>query len=166
LRLRLREHRGILLTLATLAVVAAMQGDPERAGELLARAGRMADEAVDGPGMGGVMLAQAEVARGAGQPQEAREALDRALAVFYGGTGLLHYASWVHLQHAHLSLEVGDIAETARRLDLAHGGFVDSGTGLGLDYCAALAERLQGANGMLTGARLSPPGQQRTKEKQ
>jgi tetratricopeptide (TPR) repeat protein len=166
LRLRLREHRGILLTLATLAVVAAMQDDPERARELLARAGRMADEAVDGPGMGGVLLAQAEAARVGGHPQEAREALDGALTVFYGGTGLLHYASWVHLQHAHLSLEVGDVEETSRRLDLAHGGFTDSGTRLGLDHCAALAERLHAANGMLTGARWSSPGQQRTKEKQ
>ncbi|MFL5841821.1 MAG: AfsR/SARP family transcriptional regulator [Thermoleophilaceae bacterium] len=166
LRLRLREHRGILLTLATLAVVAAMQGDPERAGELLARAGRMADEAVDGPGMGGVLLAQAEIARVRGLPQDAREALDGALTVFYGGTGLLHYASWVHLQHAHLSLEVGDVTESARRLDLAHGGFADSGTRLGLDYCAALGERLHAANGMLTAARWSSRSQQPTKEKQ
>ncbi|MEA2424105.1 MAG: hypothetical protein QOH13_515, partial [Thermoleophilaceae bacterium] len=152
LRLRLREHRGILLTLASLAMVASAKGESERAAELLARAGRMADEAVDGPGMAGVLLARAEIARVRGDLQGAREALDGALTVFYGRAGLLHDASWVHLQHAHLSFEVGDVDETARRLDHARSGFTESGTALGVDYCAALEQRLHTANGLLTDA--------------
>jgi predicted ATPase/DNA-binding SARP family transcriptional activator len=138
LRTRLREHRGILLTLATLAVVTSMDGDAERAAQLLARSGRMADEATDGPGMGAVLLAKAEIHRAAGDAERAREALDGALNVFYDVTGLMHYAAWVHLQHAYLSLEVGDGAESARRLELARQGFESNRTQLGLDHCAAL----------------------------
>jgi ATP/maltotriose-dependent transcriptional regulator MalT len=155
MRVGLREHRGILLTLCSLAVVAAIKEEPERAGDLLSRARRMADEAVDGPGIGGVLLTRAEIARVGGDPQAAREALDAGLTAFYGGTGLLHYASWVHLQHAHLSLETGDVEESARRLAQASAGFTESATQAGLDYCEALDERLRAANGMLTGAGLS-----------
>jgi predicted ATPase/DNA-binding SARP family transcriptional activator len=151
LRTRLREHRGILLTLTALAVVMAQRGDRGRADELLARSGRMADEAVDGPGMGGVMLARAEIERQAGDFEKARDALDAGLTVFYGVTGLRHYASWIHLQHAHLSLGLGDLHETERRLEFARAGFADSGTQLGLDYCAAVDARLRAANGLLTG---------------
>jgi predicted ATPase/DNA-binding SARP family transcriptional activator len=151
LRTRLHEHRGILLTLATLAVVTAERGERERAFELLARADRMAEEAVDGPGMGGALLARAEIERSAGDPEKAREAIDAALSVFYGGTGLRHYSSWMHLQHAWLSVDVGDLVEAERRLDIARAGFADSGTVLGLDYCAAVDARLRAANGLLTG---------------
>src|SRR3954452_10743662 len=45
LRLRLREHRGILLTLAALAVISARKGARDRADDLLARAAQMANEA-------------------------------------------------------------------------------------------------------------------------
>lgn len=151
LRMRVREHRGILMTLATLAVVAAKQGDRARADELLTRAGRMAAEAVDGPGMGGVLLARAEIERGVGDFQAACEALDGALTVFYGVTGLHHYASWVNLQHAYLSLELGNLDEAERRLGLARTGFRGSGTQIGLDHCAAVDARLRAANGLLTG---------------
>jgi hypothetical protein len=129
-----------------------MSGDRERADGLLARADRMAAEAVDGPGMGAVLLVRAEMARLAGDPQQAREALDGALNVFYGVTGLSHYAAWVNTQHAFLSLDVGDIAEAAHRVELARNGFTDCGTRLGLSYCAALDERLRVANGLLTDA--------------
>jgi predicted ATPase/DNA-binding SARP family transcriptional activator len=155
LRMRLGEHRGILMTLATLAVVTAKQGHRARSDELLARARRMADEAVDGPGMGGVLLARGEIERGLGNLQEARAALDGALRVFYGVTGLHHYASWVNLQHAYLSFELGDFPETERRLQLARSGFAESGTQLGLDHCAAVNARLRAANGLLTGQRWS-----------
>jgi ATP/maltotriose-dependent transcriptional regulator MalT len=133
----LREHRGILVTLSTLAIVAALRGDPEQAEDLLLRTGRMADEAVDGPGMGAVLMTRAEVARLGGDHQGARDAVDAALRVFYGDEGILH-ASWLQLQHAHLSLEVGEPAEAARRLELARAEFTESGTQLGLDYCAAM----------------------------
>ncbi|HEX4717274.1 MAG TPA: BTAD domain-containing putative transcriptional regulator [Thermoleophilaceae bacterium] len=152
LRMRLREHRGILLTLATLAVVTAERGDRERAFELLERARRMAEEAVDGPGMGGVLLARAEIDRKAGDHEKAREAIDTALRVFYGMAGLVHYASWMQLQHAWLSLEVGDLTEAERRLGIARAGFTDSVTPLALDHCAALDARLRAANGLLTGS--------------
>jgi tetratricopeptide (TPR) repeat protein len=163
-RLRLREHRGILLTLSSLAIVASLRGADERSLELIERAARMGAEADDGPGMGGVLLAKAEIQRTRGEIEQAREALDAALAVFYGVTGLLHYASWVHLQHAYLSQELGDADETGRRLDLAWSGFEQSGTRLGMDHCLAVSERSQPANGLLTGNGWSPPGQRRTKE--
>jgi predicted ATPase/DNA-binding SARP family transcriptional activator len=142
LRERLREHRGILLTLASLAVGAAMRGDDMRASDLLERARRMAEEAVDGPGMGGVLQAEAEIARFRGDPEKARAAIDGALTVFYGITGLLYYAAWLHLQHAHLSLEVGDTAEVERRLGLAREGFAVVDTTVGLAYCDALEQVL------------------------
>jgi tetratricopeptide (TPR) repeat protein len=151
LRTRLREHRGILLTLAGLAVATAQRGDRGRAFELLARADRLANEAVDGPGMGGALLARAEIERSAGDPEKARQAIDAALRVFYGGTGLRHYASWMHLQHAWLSLDVGDLPEAGRRVEIARSGFRYSATQLGLDYCAAIEARLRAANGLLTG---------------
>jgi hypothetical protein len=71
----------------------------------------------------------------------------------------------VHLQHAYLSLEVGDLEEAARRLALAHGGFTDAGNRAGLAHHAALEERLRAANGMLTGAQWSSR-RQPTKENQ
>jgi hypothetical protein len=98
----------------------------------------MADEATDGPGMGAVLLAEAEIHRTSGDAERAREALDGALTVFYGVTGLMHYTSWVHLQHAYVSLEVGDGPESSRRLELARAGFESNGTQLGLEHCAAL----------------------------
>jgi len=131
-----------VLTLASLAVVAAMKDDTDRVAEALGRARRMADQAVDGPGMGAVLQAQAEIARLRGAPDEARQALDGALTVFYGTTGLHYYAAWLHLQHAFLSLEVGDVDESARRIELARNDFADSGTTLGLDYCAAIEQAL------------------------
>src|SRR5204862_7304388 len=72
-RTRLREHRGILITLANQAVVAALRGDHARAQELLVRARRMADEAVDGPGIGAVLQARAEFERLRGEPDKARQ---------------------------------------------------------------------------------------------
>jgi hypothetical protein len=101
--------------------------------------------------MGGVLLARAEIDRLAGDLQSAREALDGALTVFYGITGLHHYASWVNLQHAYLSLELGDLRETERRLAVARIGFMDSATQLGLECCAVVDARLRAANGLLTG---------------
>jgi predicted ATPase/DNA-binding SARP family transcriptional activator len=150
LRARLREHRGTLLTLATLGVVAGRKGEQERSAGLLGRATRMAEEAVDGPGMAGVLLAQAELDRSRGDLDAARTALARGLDVFYGVMGLWHYAAWVNLQHAHLSLALGDFDETARRLERAWEGFEQSGTRLGLEHCEVVAERLRAANGALT----------------
>jgi tetratricopeptide (TPR) repeat protein len=164
LRQRLREHRGILLTLSALAIVAALKGEEERSRSLIERAARMGSEADDGPGMGGVLLAQAEIHRNRGEFDKARDALDGGLAVFYGVTGLLHYASWVHVQHAYLSLELGDFPETERRLDQAWSGFEQSGTALGMEHCRAIGERLRAANGMLTRAEWSRPSQQPAKE--
>jgi predicted ATPase len=138
LRTALGEHRGILLTLTTLSLVTAMRGDAERSADLIARAGRMAQEATDGPGMGGVGLTEAEIHRVTGEPQAAREALDRALGVFYGVNGLMHYASWVQLQYAYLSLDLGEDREAAQRLEVAEAGFTTTRTQLGLDHCAAL----------------------------
>ena len=99
-----------------------------------------------------MLQARAEFERLRDEPDKARQALDEALTEFYGGEGLLH-ASWMHLQHAHLSLEVGDLAEAARRLDLAREGFSESNTQFGIDSCAALDARLRAANGLLTGER-------------
>jgi hypothetical protein len=109
--------------------------------------------------MGAVLMAEAEIHRTHGALERACVALDGALNVFYGVTGLLHYAAWVHLQHAYLSLELGDGDEAARRLDQAWAGFSDSRTQFGLDHCIALGERLPAANGVLTGAGWTPPGQ-------
>ena len=125
----------------------------ERADDLLARAGRMAEEAVDGPGMASVLQARAEVARVGGDLEAARDALEGSLDVFYGVTGLRYYASWVHLQLGYLSLELGERDEVAHRLELAQSGFAGLGTQLGLAYCDALAQRLRAANGLLTGDR-------------
>jgi tetratricopeptide (TPR) repeat protein len=147
MRLRLREHRGIVLSLTTLALVAARRDGPEHSSELLARARRMADEAADGPSMGGVLLAEAEIHRLDGDPQRAREALEGALVVFYGVTGLVHYASWVHLQHAYLSQEVGDLQEAARRLEIARSGFTESGSAVALERCAVVDARLRALTG-------------------
>src|SRR3954454_9377087 len=160
LRERLREHRGILLTLATLALVASVKGEQQRSDELLARAQRMADEAVDGPGMGGVLHASAEIKRRRGDLEGARAALREGLTVFYGATGLRHYAAWMHLQLAYLSMELGDGAEVAGRLTLAWDGFASSGAAFGPDRCVYLDERLRTANGLLTEGEWSPPGQQ------
>ena len=160
LRLQLREHRGIMLTLAALAIVASVKGETARSSELLERAMRMSVEADDGPGMGGVLQARAEIHRTRGELEEACNALDGALAVFYGVTGLLHYSSWVQLQVAYLAAEMANHAEAAHRLDLAWSGFADSGTRFGLDHCVAVGERLQAANGVLTGKGWSPPDKQ------
>ena len=160
IRQRLREHRGILLTHAALAVVAGLKGEPERSQASMTRAWRMAEQVLDGPGMGGVLLARAELYRGTGQLDAAREALNTALTVFYGITGLMGYASWLHLQHAYLSLELGDDDEVTRRLDIAWNGFSASETRSGLEHCRAVGERLRAANGLLTGAGWSPPDHQ------
>jgi hypothetical protein len=146
--------------------VASLKGDATRSTDLIERAARMGAEADDGPGMGGVLMARAEIHRTRGEPQRARESLEAALAVFYGVTGLLHYASWVHLQHAYLSLELADVPEVMSRLDQAWNGFEESGTRLGMDHCLAVSERLQAANAMLTGAEWTPPGQRLAKETQ
>ena len=164
LRRQLREHRGILLTLSALALVASLAGDAGRSADLLARAARMGEEAVDGPGMGAVLLTKAEICRTQGDLEQARLALDGALTVFYEVTGLIHYASWVHLQHAYLSAEAGDNGEAARRLDFAWNGFTESRTQLGLDHCVALGARLRGANSTLTGAGWTPPSTAITEE--
>jgi predicted ATPase/DNA-binding SARP family transcriptional activator len=148
-RRRLREHRGILLTLANLAVVAAYRGDAARAEALLAQAGRMADEAVDGPGMGAVQLARAEIARTAGRPEIAREAIEHAIGVIYGRAELTHQLAWLRLQQAYLSLELRDVAAAERQVTAACARFAECEIPLGAEYCRVVEQRLQVANGSL-----------------
>jgi predicted ATPase/DNA-binding SARP family transcriptional activator len=145
-RRRLREHRGILLTLANLAVVAASRGEMEQGQTLLAQAGRMAHEAVDGPGMGAVYLGRAEMARHAGRPADAHAAIGQAIEIIYGLAGLAHELAWFRLQQAYLSLEVGDLTAVERELASARELFTGCGIPLGHSYCAAVEERVQAAN--------------------
>ena len=145
-RRRLREHRGILLTLANLAVVAATRGEMERSETLLAEAGRMAREVVDGPGMGAVHLGRAEIARQAGRPGEANEAIEQAIEIIYGLAGLTHELAWFRLQQAYLSLDLGDFQAVTRNLALARELFTECGIAVGHAYCSAVEERMQAAN--------------------
>jgi tetratricopeptide (TPR) repeat protein len=149
-RRRLREHRGILLTLANLAVVAGYRGDSNRAAALLAQAKRMADEAVDGPGTGAVQSARAEVERSAGRPELAREAIEEAVDAVYGRAGLNHHLGWLRVQQAYLSLDLGDVVATERHVEDAKVHFVDCEIPLGMAYCAAVDARLRAVNGALT----------------
>jgi predicted ATPase/DNA-binding SARP family transcriptional activator len=149
-RRRLREHRGILLALANLAVVAAYRGDANRAEALLAQAMQMANEAVDGPGSGAVNSARAEVARTAGRPDLAREAIEHAVDASYGRSDLAHQVAWLRVQQAHLSLELGDVAAAERHVDDAKTRFTRCEIPLGLAYCAAVDARLRAVNGALT----------------
>ena len=149
-RRRLREHRGILLTLANLAVVAAYRDDFARADALLAQARRMADEAVDGPGTGAVELARAETTRRAGNPEAARDAIEEAIAAIYGRANLTHQLAWLRLQQAYLSLEFADFAGAEDFIGDARTRFIDCEIPLGLAYCSAVEERLKAANGVTT----------------
>jgi tetratricopeptide (TPR) repeat protein len=145
-RRRLREHRGILVTLTNLAVVAASRGEMEQGETLLAQAGRMAHEAVDGPGMGAVYLGRAEIARHAGRPADAHEAIEQAIEVIYALAGLAHELAWFRLQQAYLSLELGDLTAVERELATARELFTECGIPLGHAYCAAVEQRVQAAN--------------------
>ncbi|HEX6715179.1 MAG TPA: BTAD domain-containing putative transcriptional regulator [Thermoleophilaceae bacterium] len=145
-RRRLREHRGILLTLANLAVVAGTRGDAVRADALLAQAKRMADEAVDGPGTGAVLLAHAEIARIAGRPDAARAAIDAAIETIYGRQDLIHQVAWLRVQQAYLSLELTDAAAAERQVVDASARFSECDMPLGLRYCDAIEERLRAVN--------------------
>jgi tetratricopeptide (TPR) repeat protein len=145
-RRRLREHRGILLTLANLAVVSAYAGNPAGADALLTEAGQMAREAVDGPGMGAVELARAEIARRGGRLEAARDALEQAIEVFYGRARLANQLAWLHTQQAYLSLELGDLAPAEQKLATARSLFAETDIALGIAYCSAIEERLRAAN--------------------
>jgi predicted ATPase/DNA-binding SARP family transcriptional activator len=145
-RRRLREHRGILLTLANQAVVASYRGDAARAESLLAQARRMADEAVDGPGTGAVELARAEIARLAGDPQRARDAIEEAIEAIYARANLTHQLAWLALQQAHLSLDMGDVAAATGFVEEARTRFTEGAIARGPDYCEALEERLRAVN--------------------
>jgi tetratricopeptide (TPR) repeat protein len=149
-RRRLREHRGILLTLANIAVVAGSRGESARADELVAQAGRMADEAVDGPGMGAVQLARAEIARTAGDAREAREAIERGIESFYARAGLTHQLAWLRVQQAYLSLELDEPVTAEHHVAAARARFTEGDIALGLAYCGALEKRLRAVNGALT----------------
>jgi predicted ATPase/DNA-binding SARP family transcriptional activator len=149
-RRRLREHRGILLTLANLSVVATYAGDPARAETLLAQADRMADEVADGPGMGAVQLARAEIARTEGRPEDARAAIARAIEVIYGRAEMTHQLAWMRLQQAYLSLELGDLAAAQDQVSDARTRFDETQIPLALEYCNAVEQRLRAANGALT----------------
>jgi hypothetical protein len=149
-RRRLREHRGILLTLANLAVVAAAQGEPELAEARLAEARRMAEKAVDGPGMGAVSLARAEIARRAADSATARDALEYAIDVFYGLAGFIHQLAWLRAQQAYLSLDLGDLVAAEGQLTAARERFEESQIALGIAYCDAIEKRLRAANAALT----------------
>jgi predicted ATPase/DNA-binding SARP family transcriptional activator len=149
-RRRLREHRGILLTLANLAVVAAGRGEAELASARLAEARRMAEEAVDGPGMGAVDLARAEIARRAGSEAAARDALEHAIEVFYGLAGFVHQLAWLRVQQAYLSLEIGDVAAAEAQVTAARSRFEESAIAVGVAYCDAIEERIRAANAALT----------------
>ena len=146
----LREHRGILLTLTNLAVVAAYGEDSVQSGALLADAGRMAREAVDGPGMGAVELARAEIARRAGEPQSAHDALEQAIELFYARAALFHQLGWLRVQQAYLSLDSGDLAAAEREVAAARRLFDDCDIPLGAEYCTAIDDRLRAANAALT----------------
>jgi tetratricopeptide (TPR) repeat protein len=148
-RRRLREHRGILLTLANLAVVAAYRGDFARAAALLAESRRMADEAVDGPGMGAIESARAEIARTARQPDEARGAIDDAVSAIYGRSALTHHLAWMRVQQAHLSLELGDPEAADRCVADARERFTEADMPLGLAYCQAVEKRLEAVNAVV-----------------
>ena len=110
----------------------------------------MASEAVDGPGLGAVFLARAEIERRAGNPGAARDALAQALESFYGRMGQSHHEAWFRVQLAFLSLELGDGEVAARRLALARKGFEQCEIPLGLSYCDALEGDVRTANGTLT----------------
>jgi hypothetical protein len=110
----------------------------------------MADEAVDGPGMGAVQLARAEIARTAGRPEIAREAIEHAIEVIYGRAELTHQTAWLRVQQAYLSLELGDVAAAERQVAAARVRFAECEIPLGAEYCSALEQRLQVANGALT----------------
>jgi predicted ATPase/DNA-binding SARP family transcriptional activator len=146
LRRRLRDHRGILLTLANQAVVAFYKEDAARAESLLAQARRMADEAVDGPGTGAVELARAEIARLAGRPERARDAIEESIEAIYGRANLTHQLAWLCVQQAHLSLDVGDVAAATRLVEEARARFTEGAIARGPDYCAAVEERLRAVN--------------------
>jgi tetratricopeptide (TPR) repeat protein len=148
-RRRLREHRGILLTLANLAVVAAYRSESGQASARLAEAQRMANEAVDGPGMGAVDLARAEIARRAGQPAASRDALEHGIGTFYGRVGLSHQVGWLRVQQAYLSLELDDPGAAERQVAGARTLFEEGDIPLGIDYCDAIQERIRAANGAL-----------------
>jgi predicted ATPase/DNA-binding SARP family transcriptional activator len=145
-RRRLREHRGILLTLANLAVVAAARGEAELASVRLAEAKRMSEEALDGPGMGAVDLARAEIARRAGDDAAARDALEHAIGVFYGLAGFVHQLAWLQVQQAYLSIELEDLAAAEVQVTAARSRFEDGGIELGIAYCSAIEDRLRTAN--------------------
>ena len=148
-RRRLREHRGILLTLANLAVVAAGRGEAELAAARLAEARRMAEEAVDGPGMGAADLARAEIARRAGEHGVARDAIEHALAVFYGIAGFVHQGAWLRVQQAYLSLEIDDVAAAEAHVSAARPRFEEAAIAVGIAYCSAIEERIRTANAAL-----------------
>lgn len=145
-RRRLREHRGILLTLTNLAVVAGMRREPERAAALLEQAQRMAEEAVDGPGMGAVQLGRAEIARQAGDLAAAHDAIERSIEVIYGRARLAQSLAWLRVQQANLSLEVGDLVAAERELAAARDYFTECDIPLGDAYCEAVEVRMRAAN--------------------
>jgi predicted ATPase/DNA-binding SARP family transcriptional activator len=142
----LREHRGILLALANLAVVAAARGEAELGSARLAEARRMAEEAVDGPGMGAVDLARAEIARRAGDAAAARDALEHAINVFYGVAGFVHQLAWLRVQQAYLSLDLEDLAAADAQVTAARTQFEEAEIAFGIAYCGAIEDRLRAAN--------------------
>jgi hypothetical protein len=110
----------------------------------------MADEAVDGPGMGAVELARAEMARQAGDPGTAHDAIEHAIEAIYMRARLAPPLAWLRVQQAYLSLELGDSAAAEREIAAAQTLFTECDIPLGGAYCDALEQRVRAVNGALT----------------
>jgi hypothetical protein len=109
----------------------------------------MADEALDGPGMGAVDLARAEIARRVGDSAAARGAIEHAIGVFYGLATFVHQLAWLRVQQAFLSLELDDPASAETQVRDARARFEEARIPLGIDYCSVIEERIQAANAAL-----------------
>ena len=95
-------------------------------------------------------MAPFQIERAAGHLEIARRAVTRAGDVFYTGTGGWHHATWLYLQRAYLSFELGDYEEAVAREADARSALAEAGNPVGLAYCDALQTRLRAANAALT----------------
>jgi hypothetical protein len=93
-----------------------------------------------------VERARAEIARLAGRPERARDAIEESIEAIYGRANLTHQLAWLCVQQAHLSLDVGDVAAATRLVEEARARFTEGAIARGPDYCAAVEERLRAVN--------------------
>jgi predicted ATPase/DNA-binding SARP family transcriptional activator len=129
------DARAIGLSLLAIAVAAAHAGDPERAWASAQRALAQFDRTDDGPGRASVVMQLGYLSADAGRLREARELLERALAMwgdFVPDTG---WRPAILLELAALDAGLGEPERVPGRLRQASAIYAHVGDRVGLAYC-------------------------------